>query len=76
MWILRKGDIIRVDFYVDTCWTRADVWSMRNLCGRFISLGKDATTASSLAATTLWKRKWQGTKYSAAVEKTLLRIKA
>jgi hypothetical protein len=76
MWILRKGDIIRVDFYVDPCWTKADIWSMRNLYARFTSLGKDAATASSLAAATLWKRKWPGSQYSAAVEKTLLRIKA
>jgi hypothetical protein len=71
MWILRNGRRIRVDIYIDPIWNKNDILSVRNLVARFISQGHTQTDAASLAAITLWKRKWPETAYGPSVEKTI-----
>lgn len=73
MWLLRKGRIIRVDMYIDPCWSSQDCWTASNLYARFRSLGSSSTEAESLASVAVWKQKWN-LAYPARVEKSLLNI--
>ena len=73
MWLLRNGRPIRVDIYMDPCWTSHDCWTARNLYARFLSLGNSSVEAESLASVAVWKQKWNMT-YPARIEKSLLNI--
>ena len=68
MWLLRKGRLIRVDLYIDPCWSASEIWSMRNMYCRFRSDGLSDSEAISLASVKLWKEKWSGTQYIDRVE--------
>jgi hypothetical protein len=71
MWSLRDGRVFRVDLEIDPCWNSKDIWKARNLFLRFKSLGYSDLDSSNYASVAVWKTKWDGTKYSKTVEKTL-----
>jgi hypothetical protein len=71
MLLLRNGIQIRVLINVDPCWNKQDIWTAKNLYGRFISSGYSAADSSSLASAGVWKRKWNGTVYSDWIENAL-----
>jgi len=71
MWLLRNGVRIRVQINEDPCWNKQDLWTARNLYGKFVSSGYSITDSSSLASAGVWKRKWVGTVYPDWIENAL-----